>query len=762
MTRGSIFSYPINAAGQVVMPPEASAYPGTAMALPLSVTPPFRDPLAGSPMSSRETRGLLSLGRPAPGPLAAERVELPDEVPFDPSLALEQDIQVAWEAALAVESERIDQERRAMAAREVVREGLQSDQEVRRVTQSMAANQASKVPAGVVSPLSAEARLPPAPSSELMPIFEPMHNAREIAKQLVLLEDHLAQPRKRCPDCIRKHLLTAEALAEEAVALDREGLHRDFFQRSAEELRDISAAFLAKQDKGDLGQRVRELRKRMSQGGFSALDKASAKEASRNFVGAAAAPFMAPVAPGPIQASGSRADVSSGLPGVLPGVLVAYESGGQWYPGRVAAPGIAFRDAGGVMRAVPAENPSSQGVYLVTLPVAGYAVSGAEGPILFLGPDGARPLADRVIAMAPTPLSTELRGKPVQLFSRDGQPQRPFVLDGPQLFMADLIQAVVDRVIGGDLCQRVKVANPALLNNVGCQRSVNRQVARAAVVTAIAESRLNPAATNLSGSDRSYGLFQLNQKGGLGLGHPQDRLTDPAYNTTVFAREVGRIAGTKLGLLIKREAILQPTTVGEWVARITLDVQRPWQKEMESASRMKAADLLFVPLPSNGIAYSELLSQGSEMNTGSFAESFPQEWAELGPLEQAVQPILARDREGPAQITGEEASILTAAAEAWLRIGQDRGVPPAVVRAAWLYRLAGDMDGYGRSLQAVSAMIPGTTSATEADRKLRELRRSLPQRLLHREATTMDYVLAGAAATFLGVAVYAAHSARRM
>lgn len=72
------------------------------------------------------------------------------------------------------------------------------------------------------------------------------------------------------------------------------------------------------------------------------------------------------------------------------------------------------------------------------------------------------------------------------------------------------------------------------------------------------------------------------------------------------------------------------------------------------------------------------------------------------------------------------------------------------------------MDGYGRSLQAVSAMIPGTTSATEANRMLRELRRSLPQRLLHREATTMDYVLAGAAATFLGVAVYAAHSARRM
>jgi hypothetical protein len=42
---------------------------------------------------------------------------------------------------------------------------------------------------------------------------------RECCKQLVLLEDHLAHPNKRCSDCIHKHQLAAEAFAEEACTL---------------------------------------------------------------------------------------------------------------------------------------------------------------------------------------------------------------------------------------------------------------------------------------------------------------------------------------------------------------------------------------------------------------------------------------------------------------------------------------------------------------------------------------------------------------
>lgn len=42
---------------------------------------------------------------------------------------------------------------------------------------------------------------------------------RDIIKQSALLEDHMYQPEKRCKDCIRKHFLTIEGLAEECATL---------------------------------------------------------------------------------------------------------------------------------------------------------------------------------------------------------------------------------------------------------------------------------------------------------------------------------------------------------------------------------------------------------------------------------------------------------------------------------------------------------------------------------------------------------------
>jgi tRNA nucleotidyltransferase/poly(A) polymerase len=56
-------------------------------------------------------------------------------------------------------------------------------------------------------------------TASLLPIMEPIYNLREIAKQMILLEDHLFQPRKQCPDCIDKHLMCIEALGEEMVTL---------------------------------------------------------------------------------------------------------------------------------------------------------------------------------------------------------------------------------------------------------------------------------------------------------------------------------------------------------------------------------------------------------------------------------------------------------------------------------------------------------------------------------------------------------------
>ena len=55
---------------------------------------------------------------------------------------------------------------------------------------------------------------------KILPVSNPAFNVREIAKQMILLEDHLIVADKRCPDCIGKHLLAIEALADEAACLD--------------------------------------------------------------------------------------------------------------------------------------------------------------------------------------------------------------------------------------------------------------------------------------------------------------------------------------------------------------------------------------------------------------------------------------------------------------------------------------------------------------------------------------------------------------
>lgn len=56
----------------------------------------------------------------------------------------------------------------------------------------------------------------------LDPIMDPRYNMEQIAKQCVLLEEHLNCPAKRCKDCIKKHMLHISGLAEEAVSLCKE------------------------------------------------------------------------------------------------------------------------------------------------------------------------------------------------------------------------------------------------------------------------------------------------------------------------------------------------------------------------------------------------------------------------------------------------------------------------------------------------------------------------------------------------------------
>ena len=67
--------------------------------------------------------------------------------------------------------------------------------------------------------------------------------------------------------------------------------------------------------------------------------------------------------------------------------------------------------------------------------------------------------------------------------------------------------------------------------------------AQAAVVNAYAESRLNPNASNISAKEASFGLFQLNTKGGVGSGYSPEYLKDVDNNIALIIKEAQGSAG---------------------------------------------------------------------------------------------------------------------------------------------------------------------------------------------------------------------------
>lgn len=62
-------------------------------------------------------------------------------------------------------------------------------------------------------------------NGEIASLMDPKFNLREVAKQLILLEDHLFQTEKRCLDCISKHSMTIEGYLQEAITLDKKQEH---------------------------------------------------------------------------------------------------------------------------------------------------------------------------------------------------------------------------------------------------------------------------------------------------------------------------------------------------------------------------------------------------------------------------------------------------------------------------------------------------------------------------------------------------------
>ena len=84
---------------------------------------------------------------------------------------------------------------------------------------------------------------------------------REICKQSILLEDHIFQESKSCQDCIRKHFLCLEGLAEEAITLDAENKYHFSDLKLPDQYRKIQKEFLAGKNMEYIAQQLRQIRK---------------------------------------------------------------------------------------------------------------------------------------------------------------------------------------------------------------------------------------------------------------------------------------------------------------------------------------------------------------------------------------------------------------------------------------------------------------------------------------------------------------------
>jgi len=100
-------------------------------------------------------------------------------------------------------------------------------------------------------------------AGDRLSLMHPRFNLREVAKQMLLLEDHLQHPYKHCPDCIRKHLMTIEAFAEEATTLDKVGVYHDLAEGLADYARYWLEDFEDDKPLPEIAQRVREVRKKL-------------------------------------------------------------------------------------------------------------------------------------------------------------------------------------------------------------------------------------------------------------------------------------------------------------------------------------------------------------------------------------------------------------------------------------------------------------------------------------------------------------------
>ena len=102
----------------------------------------------------------------------------------------------------------------------------------------------------------------------LLPLMDPGFNLRETAKQMILLEDHLFNARKRCMDCQQKHCLTIEGLIEEAITLDKNQQYKALLEGLPDKARQISKMVARQDEPLKIAQYIRSIRKELANACF--------------------------------------------------------------------------------------------------------------------------------------------------------------------------------------------------------------------------------------------------------------------------------------------------------------------------------------------------------------------------------------------------------------------------------------------------------------------------------------------------------------
>ena len=109
---------------------------------------------------------------------------------------------------------------------------------------------------------------------KLLPILDVQFNLREAVKNMLLIEDHLLDKRRRCMDCCKKHMLLIESFLEEGITLDKTGKYKKKFENEIKKIRKLQKKLLeGRKNYFDIAMSIRKIRKKYLDESFDYVKK---------------------------------------------------------------------------------------------------------------------------------------------------------------------------------------------------------------------------------------------------------------------------------------------------------------------------------------------------------------------------------------------------------------------------------------------------------------------------------------------------------